>query len=264
MSEEIDLTNVPVAAPMNTDSAGSGGVVASQSVLRILCAAESRVGTGFLHKSGKIITAAHVTRGCSKIELVLPNNVTVIANTISFDTDRDLALLEPSQKITARSLDISSSDTFSIGTQVSTWGFPAGYNGIAPLLSVGYLAGRQPIRRTGSGAIISQWVVNAAFNGGNSGGPLLQIETGDVIGVVSSKLAPISPAAQSILTALEGQSSGFVYTATLPDGTTKSFSEGQLVGMVLNELRMQVQLVIGNAVLLEDLKNFLKSNNIDP
>jgi len=100
--------------------------------------------------------------------------------------------------------------------------------------------------------------------GGNSGGPLIQIETGEVFGVVSSKLAPISPTAASILQALEKQQSGFQYTTTAPDGSKKSYSEGQVVGMVLNELRHQVQLVIGQAVLLEDLKAFLKANNIDP
>jgi len=36
------------------------------------------------------------------------------------------------------------------------------------------------------------------------------------------------------------------------------------VGKVLNELRQQVQLVIGKAVLLEDLKGFLKGNSITP
>jgi len=84
------------------------------------------------------------------------------------------------------------------------------------------------------------------------------------LGVVSSKLAPISPTAASILTALENNKSGFQYTATKPDGSKMNYSEGQIVGMVLNELRQQVQLVIGQAVLLEDLNAFLKANKVDP
>ena len=62
--------------------------------------------------------------------------------------------------------------------------------------------------------MIRQWVVNAAFNRGNSGGPVVLIETGEVIGVVSSKLAPISPTAKSALDALEQQKSGFTYEGT--------------------------------------------------
>jgi hypothetical protein len=122
-------------------------------------------------------------------------------------------------------------------------------------LSVGYLSGLQAIK-TKSGGIVRQWIVNAAFNRANSGGPMLHIETGEVIGVVSSKLAPISNTAASALEALSKQGAGFMYPGTLPDGTKKDFSEGQVVGMVLDELRNQVQLVIGQAVLLEDLRNF--------
>jgi hypothetical protein len=94
--------------------------------------------------------------------------------------------------------------------------------------------------------------------------PVLHIETGDVIGVVSSKIAPISRQAASALEVLSKQQSGFMYSATLPDGSTKQLSEGQVVGMVLDELRNQVQLVIGQAVLVDDLRNFLKENKIDP
>jgi hypothetical protein len=90
-------------------------------------------------------------------------------------------------------------------------------------------------------------------------GPLLLIETGEVIGVVSSKLAPISPTAQS---ALEGQQSGFVYTAKAPDGSEIQISEGPVVGRILSALRQQVQLVIGYAVQISSLKSFLTANGV--
>ena len=111
---------------------------------------------------------------------------------------------------------------------------------------------------------ISQWIINAAFNRGNSGGPLIHIETGEVIGVVSSKLDSFSEDIKGALDALNNQKFGFTYTATFPDGSTKKFTEGQVVGMVLEELRNQVQLVIGMAVHVHDLRLFLKAQNIDP
>jgi S1-C subfamily serine protease len=64
--------------------------------------------------------------------------------------------------------------------------------------------------------------VNAAFNGGNSGGPLILIETGDVIGVVVSKLAPISQNTLQALKALQSNQSGITYTATAPDGFSET------------------------------------------
>lgn len=147
--------------------------------------------------------------------------------------------------------------------QVSTWGFPGGYRGVIPMLSVGYLSGMDG-RMLASGKLIQQWVVNAAFNSGNSGGPLIQIETGEVIGVVSSKLAPVSEQTMSILKILEIQKFGMQYEAKDANGQPISFSEAQLVGTVLEELRRQVQLVIGYAVRVEDMRTFLKARGIDP
>ena len=131
------------------------------------------------------------------------------------------------------------------------------------MLSVGYLAGIDAYQIR-PGTIVRKWVVNAAFNGGNSGGPLIHIETGEVFGLVSSKLAPISQEFAKILELLQGQTSGVMWTGTRNDGTTFTVSEASLIGRVLDELRRQVQLVIGQAVLLEDIKAFLTANKIEP
>jgi S1-C subfamily serine protease len=258
-----DLNTVPVSAPIDTDSAGRAGDIATHSVIRLICVDKNTVGTGFLHKSGNLITADHVVRDCANAIMILPDGTRGSITTIASDQDHDLALVKPSIEIKAAPLSLAEGTNFKVGTQVSTWGFPAGYSGLAPMLSVGYLSGIDAYQ-VRPGTIVRKWVVNAAFNGGNSGGPLIQIETGEVLGVVSSKLAPISPTAASILAVLENNPSGFQYTATAPDGTKKNFSEGQIIGMVLNELRQQVQLIIGQAVLLEDLKSFLQTNKIDP
>jgi S1-C subfamily serine protease len=195
--------------------------------------------------------------------MITPNGTRATVTTIASDQDHDLALVKPSITITDKPLSLAANNDFKVGTQVSTWGFPGGYNGLAPMLSVGYLSGIDAYQIR-PGTIVKKWVVNAAFNGGNSGGPLIQIETGQVFGVVSSKLAPISQEAALILNALESQKSGFMYTAKKTDGTEIQYSEGQIVGKVLNELRGQIQLVIGQAVLLEDIKAFLAANKIEP
>jgi hypothetical protein len=263
MSFAEELNAIPVSTPIDTDSAGRGGDVAVYAVIRLICVSENTMGTGFLHKSGNIITANHVVRDCTNLQMVLPNGTTAKASILAMDQDHDLALVKPSVKIAAKPLSIANANDYKIGTQVSTWGFPAGYFGLAPMLSVGFLAGKDAFQPR-PGTIIEQWVVNAAFNSGNSGGPLIHIETGEVFGVVSSKLAPISKQATNILAVLENQKSGMQYNGTDTDGKSKSFSEGQLIGMVLNELRQQVQLVIGKAVLLGDLRAFLIANKIDP
>ena len=82
---------------------------------------------------------------------------------------------------------------------------------------------------------------------------------------MSSKLAPISQEAAQILEALEKNSgTGIMYSGTTADGKPVRWTEGQLVGRVLTELRRRVQLVIGKAVLREDLVDFLKANKVEP
>jgi S1-C subfamily serine protease len=257
----MSSNTLQVSAPVDTNSAGRGGQVAMQSVFRIICRDTNSSGTGFLHGSGKIITAEHVIQNSSQPELLFQDGSSVELSLSSSDSDLDIALLSPNSPVTGNSLPISRTNQYSIGAHVSTWGFPGGYRGLAPLLSVGYLSGTatQP---TSSGQSIQKLVVNAAFNSGNSGGPLLHIESGAVMGVVSSKLAPISAQSHSALAALANQQSGFMYTGTDANGVETQVSEGQIVASILNELRGQVQLVIGMATTTEQLSDFLTTNGL--
>jgi S1-C subfamily serine protease len=254
---------IAVSAPITTDSAGHGGSQALSSVFRIVCPDTNSSGTGFLHKSGKVLTAEHVSRGSKQVHVRFANGGATRCTIQASDADLDLAILEPSSPILATSLQISNAGSFSIGAQVTTWGFPGGYPGPNPMLSVGYLGSLLGYTLP-SGKTIKRWCVNAAFNSGNSGGPLLDVESGTVMGVVSSKLAPISPWASEALKVLGEQESGFIYTGTNQDGSNFEISEGRLIGTILNELRAQVQLVIGMAVSLDDLRAYLGAQGLQP
>jgi S1-C subfamily serine protease len=193
--------------------------------------AQNSAGTGFLHKSKKIITAAHVVTGCTDPIIVTSNNQIIKGKVDDIDPNVDLALIETAVEINAPALALSpvSESDIKIGRQVSTWGFPGGYSGLPPMLSVGYLSGVQA-NTTPGGQVRRQWVVNAAFNRGNSGGPLLLTETGEVIGVVDSKLAPFGPWATVVPQTLERSNSDtFKFTAELSDGSTQTYSYSRLL-----------------------------------
>ena len=177
-AEQVPSDYVPVAAPIDTDSAGKGGEIAQSSVVRVICPKDNSSGTGFLHKSERIITAHHVVSGCSEILVIDSKAVAIKASLLAGNLDLDLAILSTEHGIKAKALPISTRDgkQLAIGTQVSTWGYPGGYDGFAPILTVGYLSGLQAFK-TKSGRIVTQWIVNAAFNRGNSGGPVIHIET---------------------------------------------------------------------------------------
>jgi S1-C subfamily serine protease len=262
-AENTNPATAPAPVPIEIDQAGRGGDIASRAVVRLLCPALNSASTGFLHKSGNIITAANVVQGCGFPAMVLEDGNISPVTTIATDADHDLALVKPSVPLNVPALPIASSDTVKVGGQVSTWGFPSGYFGLAPILGVGYVAGIDT-NQVAAGKSVRQWIVNAPFNGGNSGGPLIQIETGEVIGVVSTKLAPLTADTAAMLRGLENSTAGPVYTGNTSDGKPATFTEGQLIAKVVNELRRQVQLVVGKAVVRDDLVNFLKANNIEP
>ena len=258
--------SIPVSTPIDEGVApAKGGDIALSSVFRVICPAVNSGGTGFLHKSGNVITAAHVVVGCTDLLIITADNKHIAAITLNMDLKLDLALVQPKDAITATTLTISSApeQDIKVGTQVSTWGFPGGYGGLSPMLSVGYLSGIQAVR-TPTGGIERQWVVNAAFNRGNSGGPLLSTQTGEVIGVVDSKAAPIPDAIRGAMKALGTNQNGLQFNATMGDGSQRSFSESQIVEAVLEELTNEVQLVIGNAIMASDIRSFLTANKIDP
>ena len=256
---------LPTSAPMTTDLAGSSGKFAVPSVLRIRIPRLNRGGTAFFHKSGNAITAAHVVASSSAkdIQLIDYRGQRFGVEAIIKNEIIDLAILKVKKDISVTALEISTKENFSIGLQVSTWGFPGGYKGYRPLLLSGYLSGIEGFKMKND-ITTPRWVVNAAFNNGNSGGPLLDIEDGKVIGVVSSKLAPLPSHIKSALKALKSQKSGFDFIITFKDGRKERVSQAQVIEEVLQYLRKQTQLVIGYAVMVKDLKTFLRSNGIDP
>ena len=144
-------------------------------------------------------------------------------------------------------LPITTESKFSMGAQVSTWGYPEGYGGQLALLSVGHLAGVEE-QRSPSGKVVRRWVVNGAFNRGNSGGPLLDTRKAAVIGIISSKLAPMSKELSAALRKLK-----------------RSSRPGDKdLAKLIEHLRNQTQLVIGFATMNKDLRAFLVENGIEP
>jgi len=71
------------------------------------------------------------------------------------------------------------------------------------------------------------------------GRSLVDIERGEVIGVVSSKLAPLPKEVESALADLKNQKSNFVFERKLQDGTRVTMSEGQVIEFVLEYLKVR-------------------------
>lgn len=255
-------SDFPTATSWLLTSVGSDRQPVIRSTYMVVSSKTSKKGTAFSLTTGPLITNEHVIRDSSAHEIIVISSTgeRLVPKAIVQDADRDLAALE---------LATGPEEGFriqvkapSIGEKVHTWGYPLAYNGPSPILSVGYIAGFNPVQRTASAPEVKHYVINGAFNPGNSGGPLIASTEDAIIGVVVSKHAPISEFHLSALEALKNQRSGFQYTARDSSGNTRTFSEGQVVGDLLKYFREITQVVIGEAIAAEALIEFLDSNGI--
>lgn len=261
----LALISFPSGARADSPKPAGTFDLAAASTVRVICVKSKSHGTGFFHHSGALITAAHVVAGCAVDDLMLLDSGgrKLAVSRIAVDDSKDLALLFPEPKTVLPSLPLATAGDTTQGCPVTTWGYPYGYNGTLALLSKGFVAGWQTV--TTSQGNSRRFVINAAFNLGNSGGPLLRDNDGQVIGVVISKLAPIPPHIEIALKALAVRPKiGEFMTAINPDGTKELVGQGEVIAEVLRYLRSQTQLVVGYAAHLEDLQALLRREGIVP
>ena len=256
----------PVLTSVDTklllDAAGPAQRASLQNVYLIGCRKGDGIsfGSGFLLNNGVLVTNAHVVADCAGQQLAGIKHFEQADRFFEDDLDnvRDLAVLIPSEPIPG-GYALAPDVTPEAGTRVDFWGYPFGYNGTSPLLSVGYVAGYRTSKDNGGD--VKHIVVNGAINHGNSGGPLLVSQENKVIGVIVLTFHFYPPQTRQIIDVLNANSgTGVVYTATLPDGTTKKYMEAQLTAAVLDEFYNKTQIDIGEAIAASELKQFMQEH----
>lgn len=255
------MTEIPISTKWTIEAANDAGKQSVKFVYMILTKNGDK-GTGFLLSNGILITNEHVVRGCEPADVTAISsfdNHVKISNIIT-DPFRDLALLIPSSVLRG-GLEMDKNKIPNVGDKVLTWGFPLGYSGPNPLLSVGYLSGFREQKK--GKRSVKRLVVNGAINPGNSGGPLFCEGNGSIIGIVVAKHAPLTCFQKSALKVLSKQKSGNIYTAKGANGIQVKFTEAQLVADLLKGLLKLAQVMIGEAVAMSELAEFLGEQDID-
>lgn len=110
---------------------------------------------------------------------------------------------------------------------------------------MGFLAGISPDLLNRS---IKRWVINAAINKGNSGGPLLETATPSVIGVVILKYSPLGDDIKKELKKISKNGS----------------AEAKLLAQALINVGEGAQMVIAQSVRATDLRAFLRQAGVEP
>ena len=138
------------------------------------------LGTGLLVGPREVATVEHVIDGAQGIRLIRAGKLLATATVIGSDSSRDLALLRTSRPIPGYRFTLENRPP-ALGEDVAALGFPLGL----PLsVSKGLVSGSDrtiPIDGLNRRKLIQ---TDAAVNPGNSGGPLISLENGKVIGLV--------------------------------------------------------------------------------
>lgn len=143
--------------------------------------ATQSLGSGFLiNDEGFILTNFHVISGSSRIQVTLSDQSQYYARALDTDRSDDLALIKINPKKKAPFLKLGDSDRLQVGQKVLAIGNPFGLEGT---LTVGVVSsiGRK-INNENDQQLEGMIQTDAAINGGNSGGPLLDSD-GVVIGI---------------------------------------------------------------------------------
>ena len=243
------------------DSVGPRQRHAINSVYLVLCGGSH--GSGFITSSGLLVTNAHVIEGCAAAEVIgrSAKGKEVRFVKAEVDQSRDLALLLPSEKLSG-GLDLGDDKTVIVGKSVTTWGFPIIYTSGAPLLTVGYVSGFNTI---GDKFRVKHIVVNGAFNPGNSGGPVFMADDDKVVGIVVWRNRLTSNNVPVVINGLKHSKTmaAGTFSKTLPNGQVVGVSNEEAVASVLDEFYNLVQVQIGEAIAVSELKAFIKEKESD-
>jgi len=143
--------------------------------------ASKNLGSGFLiNDEGFILTNFHVISGSSKIQVTLSDQSQYFASVLDADRSDDLALIKINPKKKLPFLRLGDSDHLQVGQKVLAIGDPFGLEGT---LTTGVVSsiGRS-IDSQSDQKLEGMIQTDAAINGGNSGGPLLN-SSSEVIGI---------------------------------------------------------------------------------
>lgn len=159
------------------------------------------VGSGFLcHSKGYILTCAHTINLTDKLAVIPPQpiqefnqmtmeRVNVIDVTIAqFDSDNDVALLKINNPppLSVPENIFGNEEQILVGSSVGYLGFPFGHSGLHTLKVSHSIISSKAISQSG----IRQFQLDAMVHEGNSGGPLVDVATNQIIGIINGRFSP--------------------------------------------------------------------------
>lgn len=145
------------------------------------------VGTGFfIDANGLIATNNHVVAGTNDVTIILYDGQQVPGQVLWTDPRNDLAIVQVAPEHVTGVVTIGNSDNIRVGEGVVAIGNPMSAD-FAGTVTHGIISAKNRSVQVQGG--VQEYIqIDAAINGGNSGGPLFDMR-GEVIGINSAKIA---------------------------------------------------------------------------
>ena len=160
------------------------------------------VGTAFLcHNKGYLLTSAHAINLTDKLFIVQPPpidqfNPSTVAGQVSahlvtvaqYDATNDVALLKLLDATVVVPPNLwGDEDKIPAGASIGYLGFPYSHIGQHALKVSSGVISAKVISADGT----KQFQIDAMVEAGNSGGPLVDVNSGQIIGIVSGRFSPV-------------------------------------------------------------------------
>lgn len=140
-------------------------------------------GSGFLYNDkGDIITNAHVVKDADTINVRTSNARVYPAAVIGISEKTDIAVIRVPQLTNQSAITIEKNDKAEIGDEVIALGSPHGFQNT---VTIGIISGTERNFSIDGFDYNNVYQISAQITHGNSGGPLVDRETGKVIGINS-------------------------------------------------------------------------------
>ncbi|WP_067839878.1 S1C family serine protease [Amphibacillus sediminis] len=143
-----------------------------------------RIGSGFLYNTrGDIITNAHVIEDAKTIHVTMSNTETYPAAIVGISENRDIAVIRVPQLMNQTPIELDTSKQLLVGSEIIAVGSPLGFQNS---VSIGIISGIDRSFDINAYSYENVYQISANITHGNSGGPLIDRETGKVVGINSA------------------------------------------------------------------------------
>ena len=212
------------------------------------------VGTGFVVDTGLVATAAHVVKDLPEgtIFFLVPANQEQFdikqnsAKVLACEPKHDIAIIECPTLKSLPSLMLYPKSEVKIGEDALILGFPLSDSTLTATRAMVAAKSKRQILDDDPN-LTDMFKLDTSINMGNSGGPVIHVRSGKVIGIVSSKIGSISKNLQ-------------IFREKKPKGRITIAGDDPigLIKNTLTDMERNLQLGLGYGVSVDYLKTLLK------